>query len=107
MGVLGVESWWLLMDMYMWDDVASWLGAGGGAAQSILHHIFFICYIFTCSVDNCREEKGMDWKKKGGKSSCLGCTFCFWDFCGLHRVCNRLIQTVFRHSKVDAPRFRL
>lgn len=32
--------------------VASWLGAGGGAAQSILHHIFFICYIFTCSVDN-------------------------------------------------------
>lgn len=49
----------------------------------------------------------MDWKKKGGKSSCQGCTFCFWDFCGLHRVCNRLIQTVFRHSKVDAPRFRL
>lgn len=59
MRVLGVESWWLLMDMYMWDDVASWLKAGGGAAQSILHHIFFICYILTCSVDNCREEKGI------------------------------------------------
>lgn len=46
MRVLGVESWWLLMDMYMWDDVASWLGAGGGAAQYFTSHLFYMLYTY-------------------------------------------------------------